>query len=151
MWRSVCSVGCTGALLLVGACGGSAPEAPALEGVPLPRPRPALTARGPKPKPSPPVSTSSEPEVDWRNAEAVKKWTLCKLLFAEAMARRTDRPTEEILGAATEACASQEEQAKAWLAQQGMSARAAAQAMAIVRAGDREQVASRVAAARQLR
>ncbi len=149
-------LGCAGALL-VGACA-SSPEtpAPAPDPVPVPRARPAAADRAPQPRPATamPVRATPEtvePDVDLRSAEVVKQWTLCKLLFAEAVARRTDRPTAEIVAATSDACATQEEQVRAWFVQRRMSGPQIAAALATIRAGDREQLADRIIAVRRNR
>ena len=146
--------GCAGALL-VGACA-SSPETPAPDPVPVPRARPAAADRVLEPRPTTAAPVRAAPETieaeaDWRSADVIKQWTLCKLLFAEAVARRTDRPTAEIVAATSEACATQEEQVKQWLAQRRMSAPQVAAALATIRAGDREQLAERIIAARRNR
>jgi hypothetical protein len=146
---------CVGALLLVGACASSS-ETPAPDPVPVPRDRPAAADRASQPRPATatPVRLTPEtvePDVDLRSAEVVKQWTLCKLLFAEAVARRTDRPTAEIVAATSDACATQEEQVRAWFVQRRMSGPQIAAALAMIRAGDREQLADRIIAARRNR
>jgi hypothetical protein len=137
-----------GALFLVGACATPSDDAPPPESLPLPRARPAPGMR------VPPVRPSARQEdqtaiVDWSTAEATRTWTLCKVLFAEGLAQRTDRPLDDILAATFAACSSQEEEFKSWLAQQRMRPKAIADVLSRIRDGDRVQLTARIRAARQ--
>jgi hypothetical protein len=138
-----------GAILSLGACA-SAPEVAVTEAVPLPRTRPRAV--------SPPTPTESKPRreefVDFqekmeRNSQLARRWTLCKLLHADGLARNTEQPTESIVASALAACANEEDALTKSIADMRMRPAVTQEILTRIRAADREQVVARILSRRQ--
>jgi len=138
-----------GAFVSVGACGTS-PEVAAPEAVPFPRSRPKAF--------SPPTQAESKPRreefVDFqekmeRNSQLARRWTLCKLLHADGLARNTEQPTESIVAAAFAACASEEDALTKSIADMRMRPAVTEEILTRIRAADREQLVARILSRRQ--
>jgi hypothetical protein len=150
----VCNVATRGivlsAFLLIGACA-SSPDVPSREVVPLPRSRPAAAHRVPQAEQQATREADLQDIMRGNTGEFARKWTLCKLLFAEGLAQRTDQPIEDILAATFAACSNQEEELKLSFVQRRIRPEVIEETIAKIRATDREQLTTRIIAARQRR
>ena len=150
-------------LLLVAACvSTSEPPTAAAEDVPLPRARPSalhdvpvprarFVALREAPQDKPQLFQEAAPRENRtrESDELLRQWALCKLLFVEGSARRTNRPVEELLEAAYASCAEQEDELKFALARNEVPETLITETVSNIRARDREQLAKRIVAARQ--
>src|SRR5215216_801181 len=135
-------------ILSLGGCAFS-PQNAAPESVPLPRSRPKALARHPQLKPSGEESPEIQEKMS-RNSEPARKWRLCKLLYSDGLAQRTDDSIDSILAAALAGCSTTEQELKAWIAQRTSPAVAEA-IVEKMRIADQEQITSRIMALRQQR
>jgi hypothetical protein len=138
-----------GAFVSLAACGTS-PEVTAPDGVPLPRSRPKAF--------SSPAQAELKPRreefVDFqekmeRNSVLARRWTLCKLLHADGLARNTEQPTESIVAAAFAACANEEDALTKSIAGMRMRPAVTEEILTRIRAADREQLVARILSRRQ--
>ena len=107
----------------------SAPEMSAQENVPLPRSRPKAAPLAPK-------ITAETREIEFHSSEVVKRWAICKLLVAEGWAWRVELPEQNVMSAASAACAKEEQELRNHLAQGGMRAEAIQELIAELLAKD---------------
>jgi hypothetical protein len=140
-----------GAFVSLGACA-TAPEVAETEAVPLPRSRPkALGSPAPAPaelKPRREEFAAFQERMD-RNSELARRWTLCKLLHADGLARNTQQPTETIVASAFAACTNEEDALTKSIADMRMRPAVTQEILTRIRAADREQVVARILSRRQ--
>lgn len=133
-----------GALLSLGACA-AAPEVAAPEDVPLPRSRPkALAAPAPADSKARREEVADFQEKMKRNSELARRWTLCKLLHADGLARNTQQPTETIVASALAACAHEEDALTKSIVDMRMRPAVTQEILTRIRAADREQLVARI-------
>jgi hypothetical protein len=149
-------------VLLATACVSTTDPQSVAEDIPLPRARPAAPQDVPVPRArsvalheGPGDKSQAIREVVYTNnpskdsEELLKEWAMCKLLFAEGAARRTNRPVDDLLQATFAACSEQEEELKLSLLRRQVPQAMIAETVTNIRARDREQLATRIVAARQ--
>jgi hypothetical protein len=138
-----------GAFVSLCACA-SPPEVAEPEAVPLPRSRPKALASPPpgelKPRREEFVDFQEKME---RNSALARRWTLCKLLHADGLARNTQQPTESIVASAFAACANEEEALTKAIADMRMRPGVTQEILTRIRAADREQLVARILSRRQ--
>jgi hypothetical protein len=140
-----------GAFVALGACA-SEPETATTEAVPLPRSRPKAIA----PPPQAAVHPRREEFADFqvrmdRNSELARRWSLCKLLHADGLARNTQHPTETIVASAFAACTNEEDALTKAITDMRMRPAVTQEILTRIRTADREQLVARILSRRQSR
>jgi hypothetical protein len=138
-----------GAVVLVTACA-AAPDVPVTDAIPLPRTRPRVSSAPAQDavKPSREEFAEFQEKMD-RNSQLARRWTLCKLLHAEGLARNSEQPTETIVASALAACAHEEEALTKAIADMRMRPAVTQEILTRIRAADREQIVARIQSRRQ--
>jgi hypothetical protein len=138
-----------GAFVSLGACA-TAPQVAETEAVPLPRNRPrALASPAPAElKPRREEFVEFQEKMD-RNSQLARRWTLCKLLHADGLARNTEQPTESIVASAFAACANEEDALTKSITDMRMQPAVTQEILTRLRAADREQIVARIQSRRQ--
>jgi hypothetical protein len=138
-----------GAVVALGACA-SAPQVTEPEAVPLPRSRPkALASPAPAElKPRQEEFADFQQKME-RNSALARRWTLCKLLHADGLARNTQQPTESIVASAFAACAQEEEELTKAIVDMRMRPGVTQEILTRIRVADREQLVARILSRRQ--
>jgi hypothetical protein len=138
-----------GAFVALGACA-SEPDIAATDAVPLPRSRPkALASPAPAElRPRREEFADFQQKMD-RNSELARRWSLCKLLHADGLARNTQQPTETIVASAFAACTNEEDALTKAIADMRMRPAVTQEILTRIRAADREQLVARILSRRQ--
>jgi hypothetical protein len=156
-------LGALSGVLLTAACVSTSEPSAGADDVPLPRPRPSALYDVPMPRARSVAFHEAPQDIPQRirleavarensskgSEELLKEWALCKLLFVEGSARRTNRPVEELLHETFTACSEREDELKVSLAQRQIPETVIAETVANIRALDRDQLAKRIVAARR--
>jgi len=138
-----------GAVVWLNACA-AAPEPATTETVPLPRNRPRVSSAPAQDavKPRPEEFAEFQEKMD-RNSQLARRWTLCKLLHADGLARNTEQPIESIVASALAACANEEEALAKAIADMRMRPAVTQEILTRIRVADREQLVARILSRRQ--